>query len=167
MYATSAALEIALIAKVKASYGIAAAAIYGIPALSPWEAIKSQLNLSSYSQERVDFQQLGVYIDDWASRRASWALQGRRADGTSYTLDRWVAEGQSYAADAMYRAGLAFDSSFFNDAAQQAVLLVKNLPKDLKNAANPMQWPWYFQAAAGVAVLYYVSQIVGNFRGRK
>lgn len=130
-----------------------------------------QDGVSPSSQQGIDFQTLGRVIDDWATRRASWASNGQRDDGSLYGLDRWITEGQGYAADASYRAGLAFDSNPFVLAVKTALAAPGNVPKDLSDGLNkltsPTQWPWYAQVAVGSVAIFYASQIFANFRGRK
>jgi len=176
MYVSARALKIATIVKVQASYASAAVAVFGFPAVSGgYTLIKSLVTQGAsrdvYNQELKDFKTLGGFIDDWATRRADWALNGRRDDGSLYSLTRWVNEGKEYAQDAFYRAGMAFNDSFFADAANSAVTLVSNLPKDIAALGNtltsPTQWPWYAQLGVGVAALFYGSQIYSNFKGRK
>lgn len=136
-------------------------------------ALLSLMNngVSPTSQQGIDFNKLGaVYIEDWANRRAQWALNGQRDDGSSYTLERWVTEGQGYAQDASYRAGLAFDSSTFGLALATAKAIPGNIPGDLSNAYNavtsPSQWPWYVTVGLGGVALFYASRIYKNFRGK-
>lgn len=128
--------------------------------------------VSPTSQQGIDFNKLGaVYIQDWATRRAQWALKGQRDDGTAYSLERWVTEGQGYASDASYRAGLAYDSSTFARALATARDIPTHLVKDIKAGyeavTSPTQWPWWLQATAAGLGLYYASQIWANFRGKK
>lgn len=169
---TTNSLIAATIAKVKTSYATAGATIWGLSVVTfSYDKMKSWVASTSQSQQAKDFAQLGRYIDDWATRRATWAARGTRDDGSAYGVDRWVAEGKQYAEDAWQRAGLAFDSSFFADAAATARGLVTNLPKDLADgyaaATSPTKWPWYLQAAVAGVGLFYASQIWANFRGRK
>lgn len=123
------------------------------------------------SQTGINFQQLGKYINDWATRRAGWALNGRRDDGSAYGLERWTTEGQGYAKDASDYANMAYDDSTFAVALETIKNIPGYLPEDLSNAAHmvtsPTAWPWYVQVGVGVVGLYYASQIWANFKGKK
>lgn len=158
------------VARVKAAYAASGAVIWALTSPA-YEAVKSIVAASAVTQQTKDFIQLGKFIDDWATRRAVWAANGVRDDGSAYTLDRWVLEGQGYAEDAWQRAGLTFDSSFFADAAVAAKTLVVSVPKDLAAgyaaATSPTKWPWYLQVGVVGVGLFYASQIWANFRGKK
>lgn len=123
------------------------------------------------SQMMANFNQLGVVINDWASRRANWAARGTRDDGSVYALDRWVTEGLQYAKDAGDQAGIGQDNTTLMRLWNTAKDIPSHLQGDLANAANavtsPTQWPWYLQLAVGGVGLFYASQIWANFRGRK
>lgn len=168
-FASVYALQTATILKVKVGYSTAAIAVFGLStlsAISGYAAIKAWVASGVQTQEKIDFTQLGFFIEDWATRRAAWAAKGIRDDGSAYSLDRWVQEGQGYVQDAFYRANLAFNDSFFSDAYTSAVSLVQNLPKDLSKLGDPTAWPWYVGAGIGVVALFYGSQIIRNLRAK-
>lgn len=122
-------------------------------------------------QMLVNFNRLGSTIQDWATRRATWAARGTRDDGSAYVLDRWVNEGLQYAADAADQAGIGQDNTtlmrLWNTAKDIPSHLQGDIEAGLDKVTSPTAWPWYLQAAVAGVGLFYASQIWANFRGRK
>jgi hypothetical protein len=104
---------------------------------------------------RKAFLDVGVLLEKWASSYRTWALSGRRDDGTAYDVQRFLDFGRKDVADAVERiSGEAYDRSLF--------AAVKYAASETARQVNPLNWPTGLKLAvgAGVAVVLVVAVVM-------
>jgi hypothetical protein len=120
--------------------------------------VKVDANTSGWFQPpeaasiRKAFLDVGVLLERWASSYRTWALNGRRDDGTAYDVQRFLDFGRKDVADAVERiSGEAYDRSLF--------AAVKYAASETAQQVNPLNWPMGLKVAvgAGVAVVLVVA----------
>ncbi|OJT27318.1 hypothetical protein BO221_04860 [Archangium sp. Cb G35] len=122
--------------------------------------VKVEANTSGWFQPpeaasiKKAFADVGVLLERWASTYRTWAVNGRRDDGTAYDVQRFLDFGRKDVADAVERiAGEAYDRSLF--------AAVKAAAVETATQVNPLNWPPGLKLAvgAGVAVLLVVAVV--------
>ncbi|MFE8599832.1 hypothetical protein [Archangium violaceum] len=118
--------------------------------------VKVEANTSGWFQPpeaasiKKAFLDVGGLLEKWASTYRTWAVNGRRDDGTAYDVQRFLDFGRKDVADAVERiAGEAYDRSLF--AAVKAA--ASETAKDL----NPANWSATAKVAAVLLALVVVA----------
>lgn len=92
---------------------------------------------------------LAPQIQTWESTRYRDAVNGQRADGSAYTVARFLELGKDLASAARLYTQEAWNASLFA-VVEQTVAATK---EDVAEAANPLNWPAWLKVAAVVAVV--------------
>ncbi|ATB36285.1 hypothetical protein CYFUS_001699 [Cystobacter fuscus] len=108
---------------------------------------------------RAAYLNMGVLLEKWASTYRTWAVLGRREDGSEYAVQRFLDFGRVDLADAVERiVGEAYDRSLFAAVKHAAA-------KTAETVTTPALWPaWMKWAAAGVGALVVVVAVAALVR---
>lgn len=99
---------------------------------------------------RKAFLGVGVVLEKWASTYRTWAVLGKREDGSEYTVQRFLDFGKTDVAGAVEGiAGEAYDRSLF--AAVKAT--VEATAGDVKKAVTSPVVLWTAAAVVGLVVV--------------
>lgn len=103
---------------------------------------------------------LGLEIEKWATKFRAWAINGKRDNGTEYTVARFLEYGRTDLASAItYQSKVAYDASVFRVATD-------TIAATAEQVVDPLSWPTSLKVAVGVGVtviaLLAVSQLAGG-----
>ena len=147
----------AAIAKMRADYAAGAVkiGIMGSGAFLPDDSSIAAVNKA--------YADLKAIIDKWATTYLDWARAGRKATtGSAYSLDDWAKFGSDVLSSAISaQTGYAADSSYLLNAPSSAASAAKATASTL---ANPLAWPWWLQAGAGVVALLGAAYVYRAFK---
>lgn len=116
----------------------------------------------------ANVRELKARIDTWSDARRVWAEHGRRDDGSSYTWDRWFAEGKDYADAIRTHTQASYDGGFFTGVVAPTVKQTASDVKDVAKeaAAIAVNWtPIVIGVVALVAVAVALTQAKSLIRG--
>ncbi|RJS26080.1 hypothetical protein DRW03_06370 [Corallococcus sp. H22C18031201] len=108
----------------------------------------------------ANIEALGGQVLTWSTTRRRDAEAGRRADGSEYTVTRYLADGREYAAAAAYHSGEAWDASLFAPLVNTVVQTTTDVVGGVRSTVDVVGWPVWLKVTAGAVVVLVVLVVV-------
>ncbi|MFN7132664.1 MAG: hypothetical protein ACK4N5_11325 [Myxococcales bacterium] len=96
---------------------------------------------------------LAPLVVKWRGTYRTWARNGKRDDGSSYTWKRWAEHGEKDLLSAVRTYTSAhYDGSSVRAVLKAAEATVADTAAVVKTVANPLKWPWWVKAGVSLGL---------------